>query len=240
MSNVHRAKAVVALANKKMDRNFANGAAKLAVISNASPSGILPYLVKKGCAVRMFSFKTPIADIEEWKPKGFILAGDGGGKNPHEFFEPTLPLLKYIKKSGLPVFGIGLGHHLLAISEGFTLNMKKDKPQESRPVMNRLTGKVEIKKSHRDACFQLYFRDKSRIDVTHAGINNRHVEGVQYKRFPGFSVQYEPATSDYLLNHFVDLINMQVFKKRPDSCSTRKPTRQPTGEDNLLHSKGAV
>lgn len=231
------------LANKKMVRNSGNGAAKIAVIKNTSPSGVIPYLVKKGCAVRIFSFKTPIADIEEWNPKGFILAGDGGGNHPYESFEANRSLLTYIKNSGLPVFGMGFAHQLLAISEGLNIIMKEDNSRESLPVMNRLTGKVEIKKSHGDACFEIHSINKSRIDVTHVGINNQHVEGVQYKRFPGFSVQYEPATSDYLLNHFVDLINMQVFKKRPDSYSARQPARKPTGEDILFpssRSKGVV
>lgn len=202
--------AVVALAQWNMNRILKEGPARIIVIEPVPGAPLVPHLVKKGCSVRTLTLPVSIDELEEWAPDGFILSGRSTTTGAAPFDE----LLSYIKETRVPVFGIGGAHQALALSEGVVVEVQQGRVGEKLPVKNRLTGKMEIKELMHPVVLKIGPDDTSRIEVTHRNVNEPNAEGIQYKRFPGFSVQYKPTPSDYLLNHFIDLVKMRVFKNR--------------------------
>lgn len=213
MDNRNMTKGEMALAQNKMNRMLNRAPARVAVIESRTHSAILSYLVKKGCTSRTFALDCGVDKVTSWEPDGFIIIGNPKEGDIQEYLNIHHQLVSYMKDTGLPVLGVGMGHQLLALSEGLQVTVKRRNRQENIPVKNRLTGKLEVKAVKGDTVLRLTLRDQRKVEVTHTNINNQNAEGLQYKHFPGFSVQYMPTSSDYLFNHFIDLVQMRVFKQ---------------------------
>jgi len=120
-------------------------------------------------------------------------------------------LVKDIVDMGLPVFGICLGHQLLAQSQGLqTFKMHNGHRGINHPVKNLLTGVCEItSQNHGFAIDPDSLKQNQNIEITHVNLNDNTIEGIQLKNKPVFSVQYHPEAcpgpwdSRYLFDRFV-------------------------------------
>jgi carbamoyl-phosphate synthase small subunit len=120
-----------------------------------------------------------------------------------------------------PVFGICLGHQILALANGVsTYKMFNGHRGINHPVMNMITGKGEItSQNHGFAVNREQLEAHSELEITHYHLNDATVAGMRMKNKPVFSVQYHPEASpgphdsEYLFDNFVDLIKIHTLQK---------------------------
>jgi carbamoyl-phosphate synthase small subunit len=123
--------------------------------------------------------------------------------------------VKQILDTKKPVFGICLGHQLLALANGIpTFKMHHGHRGLNHPVKNLLTGVCEITtQNHGFAVDAKAIRNAANVEVTHVNLNDESIEGIRLKDRPAFSVQYHPEAtpgphdSRYLFDDFISLIN---------------------------------
>jgi len=164
---------------------------------------------QRGCTLRIFPAKSSIKDIEEWEPDGFFFSNGPGDPNPTGKY--ALDTIQYAKESGKPVFGICLGHQLMALNEGFEVEkMFVGHRGANHPVKNYDTGLVEITTQNHGFAVAGDSVDTDKAEITHINLNDHTVEGLRFKTFNGFSVQYHPEASPgphdsaYLFDRFLD------------------------------------
>ena len=184
---------------------------KIAVFDYGVKLNILRSFEQRGCQVRVFPAQTPVEEVDNWGPDGVFLSNGPGDPRPMDF---AIETVNHFKNLGLPLFGICLGHQLLALSEGLEVyKMKVGHRGANQPVQNLKTGKVEIStQNHGFAVRKESLSDDVAI-MSHKNLNDDSLEGLDFQKFPGFSVQYHPEASpgphdsQYLFDKFMDLIS---------------------------------
>lgn len=173
---------------------------------------IIRKLNEFGCNVTVVPYNTPYEKIINMKPDGlFISNGPGDPSDVKEVVE----LIKSAQ-GNVPIFGICLGHQLLALANGLeTYKMKFGHRGGNHPVKNLLNGKVEItSQNHSYAVAGDSIKDEN-LEVTHLNILDNTIEGIRIKKDYAFSVQYHPEScsgpedSEYLFGEFIN--NMKSF-----------------------------
>lgn len=187
-----------------------NGGFRIAAIDYGIKQNILNSFTQRGCTVRVFPAKTPFSDIEAWGPDGFFFSNGPGDPNPMEY---AIETVQNAKESGKPIFGICLGHQLMALSEGIKVGkMFVGHRGANHPVKNLSTGLVEITTQNHGFSVQPEAVDPEVATISHINLNDDTVEGLEFRRFNGFSVQYHPEASPgphdsaYLFDAFIDRI----------------------------------
>jgi carbamoyl-phosphate synthase small subunit len=169
---------------------------------------ILRGLVGAGCAVRVVPAGTPAADVLAARPDGVFLSNGPGDPDAVAGAPDAVAALL----GRVPVFGICLGHQIMALAlGGRTFKLKFGHHGGNQPVKDLTTGRVEITaQNHGFAVDADSLGD--RATVTHVNLNDRTVEGLVVKDAPAFSVQYHPEASPgphdahYLFRRFVELM----------------------------------
>lgn len=188
-----------------------DGGYRIAALDFGIKQNILNHFVQRKCTVRVFPAKASYAEIKEWNPDGLFLSNGPGDPNPMDY---ALETIRAAKQDGLPLFGICLGHQLLALSEG----MKVDKMfvghrGANHPVKNTLQQTVEITTQNHGFSVNPDSVSADLADITHINLNDGTIEGLSFKRFNGFAVQYHPEASpgphdsSYLFDHFIQRIS---------------------------------
>ena len=186
---------------------------KVAVYDFGVKESILKCLAERGCYLKIFPAKTSFKDIEPWEPDGYFLSNGPGDPAAMDY---AIDNAKSILKLNKPVFGICLGHQVLALANGIpTHKMHHGHRGINHPVKNLLTGLCEItSQNHGFAVTTSAIpEDHSSIEVTHINLNDQSVEGIRQKDGKAFSVQYHPEASPgphdarYLFDQFVKLIS---------------------------------
>jgi carbamoyl-phosphate synthase small subunit len=170
---------------------------------------ILRHLVQIGSRVTVIPGNTSSEDVLSLKPDGVFLSNGPG--DPEPLTHQSAQVKKLIGK--VPVFGICLGHQILGLAlGGGTYKLKFGHHGANHPVLNRLTGKVEItSQNHGFAVDPDSLRD-SEIELTHVNLNDQTVEGFRHRSEPVFCVQYHPEAapgphdSHYLFHEFAALM----------------------------------
>jgi carbamoyl-phosphate synthase small subunit len=170
---------------------------------------ILRHLVQIGSRVTVIPANTSSEDVLSLKPDGVFLSNGPG--DPEPLTHQSAQVKKLIGK--VPVFGICLGHQILGLAlGGGTYKLKFGHHGANHPVLNRLTGKVEItSQNHGFAVDPDSLRD-SEIELTHVNLNDQTVEGFRHRGEPVFCVQYHPEAapgphdSHYLFDTFAALM----------------------------------
>jgi len=184
---------------------------KIAVFDYGVKLNILRSFEARGCHVRVFPAQTPASEVENWGPDGIFLSNGPGDPRPMDF---AIETVNHFKKLGLPLFGICLGHQLLALSEGLEVfKMKVGHRGANQPVQNLKTGKVEISTQNHGFSVRKESLSDDVAVMSHKNLNDQSLEGLDFIKFPGFSVQYHPEASpgphdsQYLFDKFMDLIS---------------------------------
>ena len=179
---------------------------------------ILRYFSDFKCKVTIVSCKTSALDIIKQKPDGIFLSNGPG--DPAATGKYAVPIIKELIKKGLPVFGICLGHQLLALTLGAkTEKMKLGHRGANHPVKNLILGNVEITSQNHG--FEVVKRNLPKgVEVTHKSLFDNSIEGIKLKNKSVFSVQYHPESnpgpqdSIYLFKQLIMSMKKNAKKKR--------------------------
>lgn len=185
---------------------------KVAVFDYGIKHSTIESLRSRGCTLRLFPAAAAPEEIEKWEADAYFLSGGPG--NANELMPVVAESVSYAKKSGKPVFGISLGHQLLAISEGFkVVKMRAGHRGVNHPVKNTASGLVEITLQNHGYSVDADSVDGKLAEISHINLNDHSVEGLKYKNFNGFSVQFHPEASPgphdsaYLFDEFIAMIS---------------------------------
>jgi carbamoyl-phosphate synthase small subunit len=170
---------------------------------------ILRKLVQSGTHVTVVPAATPAADVLALKPDGVFLSNGPG--DPEPLAVQTEQVRNLIGKT--PIFGICLGHQILARALGArTYKLKFGHRGANHPVLNKVTNKVEITSHNHGFAVDPDSLKDSDVELTHVNLNDETLEGFRHKHHPVFCVQYHPEAapgphdSYYLFDQFVDMM----------------------------------
>ena len=174
---------------------------------------ILRRLAAHGCQVRVFPATAPASDLLATEPDGVFLSNGPGDPAPLDYAAHNA---KTLLESDVPMFGICLGHQVLARAMGgTTYKLKFGHRGANHPVKQLATGQVEItSQNHGFAVDPESLPDD--VEVTHLNLYDGTVEGLRHTRHPAFCVQYHPEASpgphdaDYLFSRFLEEMERRV------------------------------
>jgi carbamoyl-phosphate synthase small subunit len=185
---------------------------KIAVLDFGIKKNILNCLVERGAHVKVFNAKTGFEEMEIFKPSGYFISNGPGDPAPLDY---AIRTVKQILEADKPLFGICLGHQLLALANDIpTFKMHHGHRGLNHPVKNIISGKGEITtQNHGFGIDPDAVKSNEHIEITHVNLNDNSIEGIRIKNKKAFSVQYHPEAtpgphdSRYLFDEFVKLIN---------------------------------
>ena len=188
-----------------------NASKKVAVLDYGVKENILRCLAAEDLQLMVFPYNTSLAEMEKWEPHAYHLSNGPGDPS---VMKSEVNVIQQILKTNKPLFGICLGHQLLAEAIGIdTYKMKNGHRGINHPVKNLITGHCEItSQNHGFSVSTESVKLNADVEVTHINLNDNTIEGLQVKNKPMFSVQYHPEAapgpldSRYLFQQFADLI----------------------------------
>lgn len=196
----------------KLGRGYGVGAGEhhVVAIDFGNKCNIPRSLTEYGCKVTMVHAETSAADIMALKPDGIFLSNGPGDPSATGLY--AIATLRALIDAGLPIFGICLGHQLLALALGAkTEKMRQGHRGANHPVKNLLTGKVEITSQNHGFCVSDNGLPED-VEVTHRSLFDGTIEGLRHRTKPVFSVQYHPESSPgphdslYLFTQFTEMM----------------------------------
>ena len=191
---------------------------RIALLDFGVKKNIIRSLVDRGCYVKVFPMKTSFDEIMEFRPNGFQMSNGPGDPS---VMKNEIELIKRIVDTKLPVFGICLGHQLIALSQGIsTYKMHAGHRGINHPVKNLISGKCEItSQNHGFSVSSEDISKNSNIEITHINLNDQTIEGIRLKDRKVFSVQYHPEAcpgpldSRYLFDQFIENVSQTLLEK---------------------------
>ncbi len=185
-----------------------NAKYNVALLDFGIKDNIRKELVKRGCNVTVMPHTTTLADIKKLNPDGIMLSNGPG--DPAENTD-IIENLKEIIEAGIPVFGICLGHQLLALANGFkTHKLKYGHRGANQPVQEVATGKVYISSQNHGYAVTPETIDQNIGELSFINVNDKTCEGVNYKGKKIFSVQFHPEAcggpldTSFLFDRFIN------------------------------------
>ena len=191
---------------------------KIVAIDYGIKKNILRYFSNYNCEVKVVSCKQTADEILKLKPNGIFLSNGPG--DPSATGKYAIETVQKLITSNLPIFGICLGHQILALAlKAKTKKMKLGHRGANHPVKNLINKKVEITSQNHG--FEIIKESLSKnIQITHRSLFDDCIEGIKLKNKPVFSVQYHPESnpgpqdSHYLFSDFIKEIKKNAKKKR--------------------------
>ncbi len=191
---------------------------KIVAIDFGIKKNILRYFSNYDCEVKVVSCKKKSDEIFKLKPHGVFLSNGPG--DPAATGKYAINVVKNLIQAGLPLFGICLGHQILALAlNAKTRKMKLGHRGANHPVKNLITDRVEITSQNHG--FEVIKESlKKNTEITHLSLFDNSIEGIRLKNKPVFSVQYHPEAnpgpqdSKYLFSHFMEDVKKYAKKKR--------------------------
>ncbi|CAH8291542.1 carbamoyl-phosphate synthase small subunit [Mariniflexile fucanivorans] len=188
-----------------------NATYKVAALDIGIKKNILRNIAKRDAYIKVFPYNAKFEDLEAFKPDGYFLSNGPGDPEP---LADAQALAKEIIKRDLPLFGICLGHQIIALANGVsTYKMHHGHRGINHPVKNITTGKGEItSQNHGFAVNREEAEAHPDLLVTHVHLNDHTVAGLAMKSKNCFSVQYHPEASpgphdsSYLFDQFIENI----------------------------------
>jgi carbamoyl-phosphate synthase small subunit len=183
---------------------------KIALLDYGNKMNITRSLIKRNCFIGIFPSSASANDVKAWGPHGLMISNGPG--DPSAMID-AIETVKTLVDSGLPTFGICLGHQLLSLASGLTTyKMHHGHRGSNHPVKNLVTGRSEITSQNHGFAVKYDDTLKDKIQLTHINLNDDTVEGIARLDKPAFSVQHHPEASPgphdswYLFDQFIETI----------------------------------
>jgi len=191
---------------------------KVAVLDEGVKNNILRCLSQRGCYVKVYPYDTTVEVMNEWEPDGFLISNGPGDPS---VMQHVVDNVKQIINNNKPVFGICLGHQLLAEACGIsTFKMFNGHRGINHPVKNLGSDHSEVTSQNHGFSINREEVEKSdSLEITHVNLNDNSVEGIRVKGKPVFSVQYHPEAapgpldSRYLFDDFIESLKAHRLEK---------------------------
>lgn len=185
-----------------------NARFRVALLDLGCKKNIIRCLVERDCYVKVFPMNASLDEMMAWNPDGFMLSN---GPGDPAAMSATVDLVKEMVDAQKPIFGICLGHQILALSQGLsTEKMFNGHRGINHPIKNLITGKGEItSQNHGFVVVGESVEAHANVELTHIHLNDGSVAGIRLSDKPVFSVQYHPESSPgphdsrYLFDQFV-------------------------------------
>jgi carbamoyl-phosphate synthase small subunit len=190
---------------------FPDAPKKVSVLDFGIKQNILKCMTDRSVFAKVYPAKTPVSELLDFEPDGFFISNGPGDPAAMPY---AIETIKELAKLGKPMFGICLGHQLLALAHHIpTFKMHHGHRGLNHPVKNLVTGKSEITtQNHGFGVDPEAVRKADYIEITHINLNDESIEGIRVKGKPYFSVQYHPEAtpgphdSRYLFDEFVGML----------------------------------
>ena len=186
-----------------------NATYKIAALDIGIKKNILRNLAKRDAYIKVFPYNSKFEELEAFNPDGYFLSNGPGDPEP---LIDAINLAKEIIAKNKPLFGICLGHQVIALANGIsTYKMHNGHRGINHPVKNLITGKGEItSQNHGFAVNREETEANPNVEITHVHLNDDTVAGIKLKNKNCFSVQYHPEGSPgpndslYLFDQFIE------------------------------------
>lgn len=193
---------------------------KIAALDLGIKTNILRSLASRDCYIQVFPAKTSFTEMEKWEPHGYFISNGPGDPSVMEY---AIKTVREILTSDKPLFGICLGHQLLALACGLsTYKMHHGHRGLNHPVKNLLSGLGEMtSQNHGFAVSDKDVAKNPDVEITHLHLNDNTIMGIRLKSKRAFSVQYHPEASPgphdsrYLFDQFVAMIKQETLVSAP-------------------------
>lgn len=194
-----------------------NASIRIAVLDFGIKQNILQCLVQRGAYVKVYPAHTTFEELQQFPADGYFISNGPGDPAAMPYAVHTI---QQILKEEKPLFGICLGHQLLALANNIpTFKMHYGHRGLNHPVKNIISGRCEITtQNHGFGVHKEAVQQNNEVEVTHVNLNDGSIEGIRLKHKPAFSVQYHPEStpgphdSRYLFDEFIALIHQ--YKKQ--------------------------
>lgn len=188
-----------------------NATYKIAALDIGIKTNILRNLAQRDAYIKVFPYNSSFEEMSAFNPDGYFLSNGPGDPEP---LVEAQAVAKEIISRNLPLFGICLGHQVIALANGIsTYKMHNGHRGINHPVKNLITGKGEItSQNHGFAINREETEQHDDIEITHVHLNDNTVAGIKMKSKNCFSVQYHPEAnpgphdSSYLFDQFIENI----------------------------------
>ena len=188
-----------------------NASIKIAALDIGIKKNILRNLAKRDAYIKVYPYNTSFKEMSDFNPDGYFISNGPGDPEPLVDAQNTA---KEIINKDLPLFGICLGHQVIALANGIsTYKMHNGHRGINHPVKNLITGKGEItSQNHGFAINREETEAHNDVEITHVHLNDNTVAGIRMKSKNVFSVQYHPEASpgphdaEYLFDQFIENI----------------------------------
>ena len=185
---------------------------KISALDLGIKKNILRNLEKRDCYIKVFPYDSTFEEMNDWAPHAFFISNGPGDPKP---LINAQNIAKEVIKKNIPLFGICLGHQIIALANGIsTYKMHNGHRGINHPVKNLITGKGEItSQNHGFAINREQTEAHKDIQITHVHLNDDTVAGISMKNKNCFSVQYHPEASpgphdaSYLFDQFINNIS---------------------------------
>jgi carbamoyl-phosphate synthase small subunit len=188
-----------------------NASIKISALDLGIKKNILRNLAKRGCYIKVFPYNATFEEMSAFNPDGYFLSNGPGDPEP---LTEAQNVAKEIISRNLPLFGICLGHQVIALANGVsTYKMHNGHRGINHPVKNLITGKGEItSQNHGFVVDKEEVEKHPELEITHVHLNDNTLAGMRMKNKNCFSVQYHPEASpgphdsSYLFDQFIENI----------------------------------